>query len=124
MFTRSTRALVGAGAVSIVLLAAPSPANAGAADLSTARAASAQFHQLATANGAGYTVLVRDLAGITCITSPGVGVMGIHYVNGSALGDAVLDPAKPEALVYQPLPNGKLRLAAWRSTAFQTAWPK
>src|SRR2546430_13426525 len=124
MFAKSTKTLVGIAAIAIVLLATPSPANAGAADLSTARAATAQFHQLAAANDAGYTVLVSDLAGITCITSPGVGVMGIHYVNGSALGDAGLDPAKPEALVYQPLPTGKLRLAAWRSTAFQTAWPK
>src|SRR2546429_7543256 len=122
MFAKSTKTLVGLAAIAIVLLATPSPANAGAADLSTARAATAQFHQLAAANDAGYTVLVSDLAGITCITSPGVGVMGIHYVNGSALGDAVLDPAKPEALVYQPLPNGKLRLVALEYIVFEGAW--
>src|SRR5439155_8410229 len=122
MFAKSTKTLAGVAAIAIVLLATPSPANAGALDLSAASAATAQFHQLATANDAGYTVLVRDLAGITCITSPGVGVMGIHYVNGSALGDAVLDPAKPEALVYQPLPNGKLRLVAVEYIVFQGAW--
>src|SRR2546421_5319630 len=122
MFTRSTKTLVGVAAIAIVLLATPTPANAGAADLSAARAATAQFHQRAGSNDAGYTFLVRDLAGITCITSPGVGVMGIHYVNGSALGDAVLDPAKPEALVYQPRPNGKLRLVALEYIVFQGAW--
>src|SRR5256885_11291995 len=122
MFAKSTKTLVGIAAIAIVLLATPSPANAGAADLSTARAATAQFHQLAAANDAGYTILVSDLAGITCITSPGLGVMGIHYVNGSALGDAVLDPAKPEALVYQPRPNGKLRLVALEYIVFQGAW--
>src|SRR5256886_5599727 len=121
MFARSTKMLVGIAAIAIVLLATPSPANAGAADLSTARAATAGFHQLAAADDAGYKILVRDLAGITCITSPGVGVMGIHYVNGSALGDAVVDPAKPEALVYQPLPNGKLRLVALEYIVFQAA---
>ena len=122
MFGRSTRTLVGVATIAIVLLATPSPANAGAADLSTARAGTARFHQLEEADAAGYTVLVRDLAGITCITSPGVGVMGIHYANGLALGDAVLDPAKPEALVYQPLPNGKLRLVAAEYIVFQGAW--
>src|SRR5256885_14794403 len=122
MFARSTKTLVGVAAIAIVLLATPTPANAGAADLSAARAATAQFHQLAAANDAGYTVLVRDLAGITCITSPGVGVMGIHYVNGSALGDAVRDPANPEALVYQPLPNGKLRRVALGYIVFHVAW--
>ena len=122
MFARRTRTLVGVATIAIVLLATPFPANAGAADLSTARAATAGFHQLAAADDAGYKILVRDLAGITCITSPGIGVMGIHYVNGSALGDAVVDPAKPEALVYQPLPNGKLRLVAVEYIVFQGAW--
>src|SRR4029077_5741616 len=109
-------------AVAFVLAATPSPASAGADDLSTASAATAKFHQVEAATADGYGILVRDLAGITCITSPGVGVMGIHYANGLALGDAVLDPAKPEALVYQPLPNGKLRLVAVEYIVFQGAW--
>ena len=122
MFPRSTKTLVAAIAVAFVLAATPSPASAGADDLSTASAATAKFHQVEAAIADGYGILVRDLAGITCITSPGVGVMGIHYANGLALGDAVLDPARPEALVYQPLPNGKLRLVAAEYIVFQGAW--
>src|SRR2546426_3648642 len=122
MFAKSAKTLITALAIAIVLLAIPSPANAGVDGLSTARAATAQFHQLEAANAAGYTILVRDLAGLTCIEQPGVGVMGIHYANGLALGDAVVDPAKPEALVYQPLPNGKLRLVAAEYIVFQGAW--
>ena len=122
MFPKSTKTLVAAIAVAFVLAATPSPASAGADDLSTARAATAKFHDLDTAIAAGYGILVRDSAGITCIDSPGVGVMGIHYANGLALGDAVLDPAKPEALVYQPIGNGKLRLVAAEYIVFQGAW--
>src|SRR5256885_10801918 len=122
MFAKSTKALIPAVAVTLVLLATPSSANAGYEDRGTARAATAGFHQVDAANAAGYGILVRDLAGLTCIDSPGVGVMGIHYANGLALGDAVLDPAKPEALVYQPLPNGKLRLVAAEYIVFQGAW--
>ena len=122
MFARSTRTLVGVAAAAIMLLAIPSSANAGADDLSTARAATAQFHQLEAATAAGYGILVRDLAGLTCIDNPGVGVMGIHYANGLALGDAVLNPAKPEALVYQPQPNGNPRLVAAEYIVFQGAW--
>ena len=121
MFAKSTKTLVGVAAIAIVLLATPSPANAGAADLSTARAATARFHQVGEATTAGYGEF-RDAAKIACIETPGVGVMGIHYANGLALGDAVLDPAKPEALVYQPLPNGKLRLVAAEYIVFQGAW--
>lgn len=91
-------------------------------DLSRARAASAAFHDLATAQAAGYGGPVQDLAGISCIANPGAGVMGIHYANGSLLGDAVVDAARPELLVYQRLPNGGLRLVAVEYLVFQGAW--
>ena len=58
----------------------------------------------------GYGLFV-DAAGIACIAQPGLGTMGIHYVNGGLVGDTVLDPAKPEALVYEP---GIVRPAAAR----------
>ena len=111
MFARSTKTLIGVAVIALVLLAAPSPANAGAADLSTARAATAEFQQIDQAKDAGYGLFV-DAAKIDCIASPGVGVMGIHYVKFSLLGDGAVDAATPEALVYQRLPNEKLRLVA------------
>jgi hypothetical protein len=120
VITKSTKTLAGVAAIAIVLLATPSPANAGAADLSTARAATAQFHDIDVAIGAGYGLL-RDKDGIACIDNP-AGVMGIHYVKGSLVGDAAVDPATPEALVYQQLPNGKLRLVAVEYVVFQGAW--
>lgn len=40
------------------------------------------------------------------------GAMGIHYINMDLLMNTELDPLKPEALVYQHLPNGKLQLGA------------
>jgi hypothetical protein len=60
-------------------------------------------------------VAVAELDGYTrafgCVSGPTEGAMGVHYVNGS-LVDAVLDAEHPEALVYEPLPNGRLRLVA------------
>jgi hypothetical protein len=91
-------------------------------DLARARGATARFHAVATAQDAGYGGPLEDLAGISCIANPGVGVMGIHYVNGGLVGDASLDAATPEVLVYQQLPNGKLRLVAAEYIVFQGAW--
>jgi hypothetical protein len=85
MFAKSTKTLLTVTAVALVLLATPSSANAGAADLSTARAATAQFHQIDVAKAAGYGLL-RDAAGIACIDNP-AGVMGIHFVNGGLVSD-------------------------------------
>jgi len=121
MFAKSTKTLIGVAAIAIVLLATPSPANAGAADLSTARAATAGFHQVEAATAAGYGEF-RDAANIACIETPGVGVMGIHYVNGALVSDGVVDAATPEALVYQPLANGQRRLVAVEYIVFYSMW--
>jgi hypothetical protein len=107
--------------MAVVLLAIPSSASAGAEDLSTARAATAQFHEVGTATAAGYGEF-RDAALIACIETPGVGVMGIHYVNGGLVGDGAINAATPEALVYQPLANGKLRLVAVEYIVFYSMW--
>ena len=91
--------------------------------LEQARSATAGAH-----NGvpAGYGLL-RDAAGIACIEMPAMpgmppAAMGIHYVNGDYVGDPEVDPAKPEALVYEPEKNGKLRLDALEYVTFKAAW--
>lgn len=38
--------------------------------------------------------------------------MGIHYVNGAYIADATVDIAKPEAVMYEPQPDGSLALVA------------
>lgn len=57
------------------------------------------------------SVAVKEGYGpIPCDSSPMGGGMGIHYVNGDYLKDGVLDIAKPEAVMYEPMPDGKLAL--------------
>jgi hypothetical protein len=36
-----------------------------------------------------------------CVSGAEEGAMGIHYVNGAFVDDGILDPAKPEALMYE-----------------------
>jgi hypothetical protein len=86
-----------------------------------AKPATARFHDLDKAEAAGYARF-PDAAGVACIDSPGVGAMGVHYVNGSLVGDAVLDPARPEALVYEPKRGGGLRLVALEYIVFKDVW--
>ena len=49
--------------------------------------------------------------GEPCVSSP-AGTMGVHYVNGGLIADGVIDPLRPEILVYAPKGNGGLRLVA------------
>jgi hypothetical protein len=92
-----------------------------AAQLARMRAATAAFHNIATATDAGYGLL-HDLAGLTCIDMPGVGGMGVHYVNGALVGDPAVQLSKPEALVYAPDRDGTLRLAALEFIVDKAAW--
>src|SRR4030095_11550892 len=51
-------------------------------------------------------------APIPCASGIEGGAMGIHYVNGAYLKDDTVDLHKPEAVMYEPMPDGKLALIA------------
>lgn len=90
----------------------------GQADLAQLRAATAQFHQTQAAQAAGYG-LVPGLD--YCFDNPGVGGMGIHYINTSIM-DLTVDELHPEAMVYVPGPNGILQLGAVEYIVPAAAW--
>jgi hypothetical protein len=48
----------------------------------------------------------------TCSALPGVGGMGYHYVNPTLARDMVVDPARPEVMVYYRDQRGRLQLGA------------
>ncbi len=48
--------------------------------------------------------------GTPCVSGPNSGAMGVHYILPSRVFDGVLNANEPEALIYEPLPNGALRL--------------
>ncbi|MFI5274905.1 MAG: hypothetical protein ACHQ4H_17890 [Ktedonobacterales bacterium] len=117
---RFTLAVAAVVAVSLFASSA-SAAPQGQRGLAAVRAATAKFHHLDTATGAGYAEL-RDAAGIACIANPGVGAMGIHYVNGDLVGAGKINALTPQALVYEPRDDGQLRLVAVEYIAFQKPW--
>ena len=57
-----------------------------------------------------------------CVHEPLAGSMGIHFVNGTLAGDTTIDPAKPEALIYEVEPNGQLSLVGVEYIVFQQTW--
>ena len=94
-------AAAGDGTISPVMagatLDAPLPV---AVQLAAARQATAAFHDVSAAYAAGYSTENEP-----CVASP-EGVMGVHAPNVSLVADQALDPARPEALLYVPKPQG------------------
>jgi len=70
------------------------------------RVSTAQYRDPAAASDAGW------LSAQSCVSGPQEGAMGVHFLNGALVGDGELDAATPEALVYEPLRNGRMRLVA------------
>ena len=85
-------------------------------DLAVVRQVTAQFHDVGTAKAAGYELGYVNGSGnriITgCIANPTAGVMGYHYFNKALIDDLVVDPQKPEGLVYVSGPEEQLKLVA------------
>ena len=89
-------------------------------DLATLHAAKARFHQFEAAKDARYTFLFMNMCMVD--QSPAKeGGMGYHYVNTDLLDDQ-LDVANPEALLYEPESNGRLKLVAVEYVIPADAW--
>lgn len=118
----TTKHLVALAALAVATLVPTATAVARPDGLSSARAATDQYHDISLAMDDGWGFKLYDKDGIACIDKPGVGAMGIHYVNGPLVPDGAVDATTPEALIYEPQKNGRLRLVAVEYVVLQDAW--
>jgi len=114
---RAVGTVVGLALLSGLINVSPLSADDG---LSTARRATAGYHDISAAKADGFGELL-DKNGIACIDNA-AGGMGIHYVLGSRVGDPAEDAATPEALIYEPQANGRLKLVGLEYVVLQSTW--
>jgi hypothetical protein len=57
-----------------------------------------------------------------CVSGPDYGAMGMHFVNFPLVLDGELDATRPEIVIYEPLPNGRLRLIGADYLVLADAW--
>ncbi len=57
-----------------------------------------------------------------CMAEAGLGAQGIHYVHPARMRDTALDPLAPELFMYEPRPDGSLRLIGVEYFVFKKAW--
>ncbi len=113
-------------AATLVIVLSVTLVSAGRSNLDAARAATARFHSIGQAAAAGYGQPPAPAPLHFCIDDQmGMGAMGFHYINGALLsGDeaGVVDPNRPEVLVYAPDARGKLHLVALEYVIFAGDW--
>jgi hypothetical protein len=74
-------------------------------ELAAVRQATVRFHDISAAYAAGYTTEFEP-----CVHIPGGPVMGLHARHDALMADQIVDPLRPELLLYEPKPNSGLRL--------------
>ena len=82
------------------------------------REATERFKDVAVAEAEGYSLMFG------CVSGPDSGAMGLHYVNLPLVLDGVLDPSQPEIIIYEPLPNGRLKMTGADFLVFAADWHK
>jgi len=106
---------VAACATGLALLSTLTAGCATAADVplvDQVRAANSRFEDVKVAIAEGY-------APIPCASGIDGGAMGVHYVNEAYLKDEVPDLKRPQAVMYEPLPDGRMSLIAVEYITFK-----
>jgi hypothetical protein len=93
------------------------PDRAGAL-MKTVREATERFKDVSVAEAEGYKLTFG------CVTGPDAGAMGLHYVNFPLVATGVLDPTKPQIVLYEPAGNGKVKLTGADFLVLAEQWDK
>jgi len=80
------------------------------------RDATERFRDVTVAEAEGYALQFG------CVTGPDAGAMGMPFVKGALVGDDVIDPAQPEIVIYEPKPDGRLKLIGADFLVLKDVW--
>jgi hypothetical protein len=68
------------------------------------RESTERFKDVAEAEKEGYALQFG------CVSGPDQGAMGLHFINMDLVGRGVIDPTKPQIILYEPTADGRLKL--------------
>jgi hypothetical protein len=84
--------------------------------LETVRESTVRFRDVSVAEAEGYGLMFG------CVTGPDEGAMGLHYVNLPLVLDGELDATRPEIVIYEPAPGGRLKITGADYLVLAEAW--
>ena len=90
--------------------------NQAGALIKTVREATERFRDVAAAEAEKYHLMFG------CVSGPDSGAMGLHYANMALVLDGEIDATKPEIVIYEPTPSGRLRMTGADFLVTAEAW--
>ena len=84
--------------------------------LRVVRESTERFRDVEAAEAEGYGLLFG------CVSGPDWGAMGLHYVNLPLVFDGELEATRPEIVIYEQLPNGRLKMTGADYLVLADAW--
>ena len=107
-------------ALAMILVVVANPAMPESRSQSTlieeVRAATERFKELSVALAEGF------VQATPCVSGPDTGAMGVHFVLPSRISSGVLQADQPEALIYEPMSNGAMRLVGVEFIVLASVW--
>jgi hypothetical protein len=88
--------------------------------LKTVRESTERFKHVLVAEAAGYALQFG------CVSGPDAGAMGLHFVNFDLVqsGAKEIDVTRPQILLYEPMPDGRLQLVGADYLVLAADWDK
>jgi len=80
------------------------------------RSATARYVDINVALGEGF------VRATPCVSGPDTGAMGVHFVLSSRITTGVLSAEQPEALIYEPMADGAMRLVGVEYIVLESVW--
>ena len=80
------------------------------------REATERFKDVSVAQSEGYQLQFG------CVSGPDAGAMGLHFVNGALVASGVIDARHPQIVIYEPTPDGKLKLIGADFLVIASSW--
>jgi hypothetical protein len=84
--------------------------------LQVVREATERYRDVAVAEADGYVLTFG------CVQGPDSGAMGLHFVNFSLVASGILDARKPQIVIYEPTPDGKMKLIGADFLVIASQW--
>jgi hypothetical protein len=80
------------------------------------RHATEQYLEISTA------MAQHFVAATPCVSGPDAGAMGVHFIRLDRVTSLVLDADQPQALIYEPMADGAMRLVGVEYIVLDSNW--